>query len=118
MELNPIDASRDALLLGGWTVSLVPSDPSGRFRLVDSDGQVRGDPAYEGTEIRIRGIPYFAHAQFPYQPNNNLLDAHLPPHPERPNIRTTGNYVLRLALLTGGSVTTSGYFEEFVPWNS
>lgn len=44
----------------------------------------------------IAGVPYYAAAQLPYQPNDTLLNQHLPPDPDRPNVRSTGSYTLRL----------------------
>jgi hypothetical protein len=97
--------------------TLVPSDPNGRFRLVGRggllivDGEAR--PPYIGTKVEIEGVPDYAASQLPYQPNDNLLDHHLPPDPERPNVRTTGGHMLHLFLEDGSEVRTRpGAFEE------
>jgi len=116
MDVKSINAEQDPLAELGWTVSLVPSHPNGRFRLVDGEGQPRGDPPIEGTEIRLKRVPYYISARLLHETGSELLDQHVPPHPTLPHIRSVGDYTLRLMLDGGGSVDVihDGYFEEFV----
>ncbi|HUB93373.1 MAG TPA: hypothetical protein VMB52_02615 [Verrucomicrobiae bacterium] len=119
MEVKPIDADRDRLAKQGWTVCLVPSDPNGRFRIVAADGQPRHEPPCEGTELRLRGVPYYVSARLPGETDSELLDECLEPVQDLPDVRSAGRYMLRLMFEGGGSidVMSGGYVQEFVPEN-
>ena len=100
MKVRPI---YDKLGYDSWYgkgIAGVPSEPDGRFKLVGRgavlivDGEA--EPPYVGTRVEVEDVPYYDAAQLPYQPNDTLLNQHLPPDPDRPNVRSTGSYTLRL----------------------
>jgi hypothetical protein len=103
---------------GSYPIRL-EADEDRLFRFVDQNGQPRngwaGDTIWVGDSDE-KTVSRGAAMHLPDQRDDTLLDMTFPPHPELPNVRSVGGYLVHLVVAEGGTVgTTAPYFEEFTP---